>query len=327
MNAESLREAIESLNKEESFFIVSHYLPDGDSIGSSVALARALLNRGKSVFVYCRDPVPAKYKFIDEEGLVSSVPGDIKEEDTLIVLDCSDLTRTGLSEEQLKKFKMIINIDHHVTNENFGMINVVSEEAAATGEIIFELLCQGDFNIDRDTAAALYVAILTDTGSFKFENTAPRTHNIAADLLSYNLNPSIISLRVFDEKPLSYFMLLKKALSTLELYEDGKIASITISNEMLQQEGASMEMLDGMVNYAKNIDSVEIGILFYIEAGNEVKVGLRSKYTDVSIIAHKFHGGGHKRAAGFRANEPYAAIKQKTIEAASALLDEMKEKA
>lgn len=319
--ADSYEELFDVLKKEESFFIVSHYLPDGDSLGSSLAFASFLLQENKKVFLYCRDAVPLKYRFLDNANMISDSIDSIDADTVLLILDCSDLSRTGLSADQVKQFKLVVNIDHHITNEYYGGINLVIPDAAATGEIVYEIISQWGGSVDYSIARALYVAILTDTGSFKYENTTSRTHRIVADLMEYDLNPSFISLRVFDEKPLPYFLLLKKALSTLELWQSGKIAFLTLNNEMLLQEGATMEMLDGMVNYAKNIDTVEIGIIFYIDCDSEVKVGLRSKTVDVSSIAEKFNGGGHVRAAGFRIGEPYEVIKKKTLDEAVKLIE------
>jgi len=313
---------LDIFNKKESFYLVSHYLPDGDSIGSLIALAKTLLNSGKIINVFCRDQVPAKYTFLDDPPLISSIFNEeVAEGNILIVLDCSDTSRTGISVEQLNKFEVIINIDHHITNEYFGHINLVYPEASATGEIIYELIGRGNLYLDPKIAQALYVAISTDTGSFKYENSTPRAHQIVADLMkNYELQPSLISQKIFDEKPLAYYLLLNKALSSLELFEDGKIACMTISEENLFEVGASLEILDGIVNYAKSIDTVEIGMLFYVNGKGEVKVGMRSKEVDVSKIAEKFNGGGHAKAAGFRAEGFYAHTKKKTLEAAVNLI-------
>lgn len=324
MVADNFTKVTDLIKEEDSFLIASHFLPDGDSVGSSLALARSLIKSGKKVTLFNRDSIPAKYQFLNHLSLstlmINSYPED-NENINLIVLDCSDFGRSGLPPEMQNNFKTIINIDHHVTNEYYGSVNLVLPEAAATGEIVFKLLRYGELYIDKDIATALYVAISTDTGSFKFENTTSRTHIIVADLLNYNINPATISQHVFDEKPLPYFLLLKKALSTLEFWEDNRIASMTISRDMLLQEGADMEIMDGIINYTKNIDGVEVGILFFIDRDNEIKVGLRSKNVDVSLIADRFGGGGHIRAAGFRNTGSYPEVKNKTIAATIKLID------
>jgi len=316
-------EVIELLKTKKSFHIVSHYNPDGDSIGSALALGTVLKYDDKHVEVFCLDPVPEKYTFLTNS---SNVLNDLSEIDPsgviLVVLDCSDISRTGLTEEHIDNYDLVINIDHHKTNEYFGDINLVVPEASATGEIIFEIIKQGNLLLNFEIAQALYVAISTDTGSFKFENTTSHTHEVIAEIMKYDIKHSQIAQQVFEEKPLPYFFLLKNALSSLEFWHGGKVSCITVSKELLNQIGANLEMLDGIVNYAKNIDTVEIGILFYIADKNEVKVGMRSKNVDISIIAERFNGGGHARAAGFRAMKNYPDVKATTIQAASELIDE-----
>ena len=319
----SNHEVIELLKTKKSFHIVSHYNPDGDSIGSALALGTVLKYNDKHVEVFCLDPVPEKYTFLTNSSNALSDLSDIDPSGViLVVLDCSDISRTGLTKERIDNYDLVINIDHHKTNEYFGDINLVLPEASATGEIIFELIKQGDMKLDFHIAQALYVAISTDTGSFKFENTTSRTHEVIAEIMTYDIQHSQIAQQVFDEKPLPYFFLLKNALSSLEFWHEGKVSCITISKELLSQIGANLEMLDGIVNYAKNINTVEIGILFYIAEKNEVKVGMRSKNVDISIIAERFNGGGHARAAGFRAMEAYPYVKNTTIQAASELINE-----
>jgi len=302
------------LKENKTFGIISHVQPDGDSIGSMFALARALISMGKEVEVYTRDPVPLKYCFLIPEGLQVKDVKSVAPAEILIVLDCSDFSRTGLSSEAWECFSRVVNLDHHVTNVYFGHLNLVEGEASATGEILFRLLSREGFPLNVDIAESLYVAIITDTGSFKYENTSSRTHRVTADLIEYGVDYAGISQRIFDEHPLPYMLLLSRTLSTLELYRQ-KIACLTINEEMRLQCGAFMEDLDGIVNYAKNIEGVEIGILIYINGNGEMKVGLRSKEADVSKLAEKFQGGGHHRAAGFRINGDYAEAKEKIIKA------------
>ncbi len=323
-NRSSISQIIDTIRENSSFCIVSHFLPDGDSIGSAVAMALSLTGSGKQVSVYCRDAVPAKYRFLSGTGLIKDkFTGN--REDVLLVLDCSHFSRTGLPEDLLLSGQRVINIDHHVTNSCFGEINLVDSSASATGEIIFDIITRGGFPLDQDIATSLYVAILTDTGSFKYENTTAATHAITAALMEFGINPSIISQRLFDDQPVAYLTVLKNAISSLELWAGGRIASFTVSREMIHQAGATMEIMDGIVNYTKNIDTVEIGILFFIENNKEVKVGLRSKNVDVSILARHFNGGGHMRAAGFRAGNTYTQIKEKTIKEAVNLLKDSKQ--
>ncbi|HOL18253.1 MAG TPA: DHHA1 domain-containing protein, partial [Bacillota bacterium] len=195
-------------------------------------------------------------------------------------------------------------------------------EAAATGEIIYRLLADMGIPLTESMAEALYVAIATDTGSFKFENTTPATHRTAAALLEHQINPAVLSQRVFDERPLSYYILLKEALSSLELHGDNRIALITVSKEMLERCGTTVEEIDGIINYTRDIEGIELGILIYVESPEEVKVGFRSRRADVSLLAQQFNGGGHARAAGCRIHGAYAPVKEKILLQAQKLLQE-----
>ena len=311
---------IDVLRNNSSFRIVSHMLPDGDSIGSSLALARVLLLRQKNVKVYFKDMLPLKYKFLLSSSDCIEDLTYIDSAEVLLVLDCSDFSRTGLEEESIKKFSYVVNLDHHVTNNYFGNINLVDGSAAATGELLFHLFDYAGITMNQKIAEALYTAILTDTGSFKYQNTTSTTHEVAAKLLDYKIDHSGISQRIFDEQPLSYMLLLKKTLSTLELWHGNQVACLTINEEMRMQCGASMEDLNGIVNYAKNIQGTEIGVLLYLNGNGEIKVGLRSKEVDVSKLAEAFGGGGHQRAAGFKITTSYQEAKDRILEEAGLFL-------
>jgi phosphoesterase RecJ-like protein len=308
------------LREKEYFTLVGHILPDGDCIGSLLALGEALSDLGKQVKIYLPGIVPRKYMFLRgsekflTEGMELS-PGTVA-----IAVDCSDLERLGPFSETIKQARCLLNIDHHITNQHYGTENLIDTKAAATGEIIFHLLADLEIPLTDSIAEALYVAVSTDTGSFKYDNTTPETHRIAADLLEYNVHPGVLSQRIFDERPLSYYLLLREALSSLELLCDSRIAVITISKEMLKRSGTTVEEIDGMINYTRDIEGVELGIMFYVESSEEVKIGFRSKTIDVSALAQKMNGGGHPRAAGCRVNAPYPAVKEKVIQEAEILL-------
>ncbi|NLA25765.1 MAG: bifunctional oligoribonuclease/PAP phosphatase NrnA [Firmicutes bacterium] len=317
------REEVMGLFRQlKSFNIVSHIQPDGDSIGSVLAMGEALEIMGKKVNLFTPAAVPKIYSFLKGSENISADAGGWEEGAAAVVLDCSDLERAGYFKEKILGASVVINIDHHVTNRSFGTVNLVDPAAAATGEIIFYLLAEMGLKPTLSMARSLYVAISTDTGSFKFENTTASTHRAAAALLeSRELNPGVISQRIFDERPLPYFLVLKKVLGTLELYSSKRIALITASREMLDQCGAQLDDLDGMINYTRNIQGVEIGIMFFIDNHSEIKVGFRSKSVDVSTLAGKFDGGGHPRAAGCRLKGLYGPIKEQVIREAMLMLD------
>ena len=314
---------LETINQEQTFYLVSHMQPDGDSIGSLLAMGEGLRSLGKQVRMFAPDQVPQKYLFLEGSELVFQEVLFEDPEVTVVVLDSSDLERLSFFKEAVLTGRKIINIDHHVTNQQFGNYNLVDPEAAATGEIIFDLLNELGAQLTKGAAESLFVAIATDTGSFKYENTTPQTHRVVASLLEYGLNPGALSQKIFDERPLSFYMLLKDALAALEIYEGGKIALSTLSKDIRERSGASSGDLEGIVNYTRDIVGVELGILFYVESESEVKVGFRSKQVDVSVLAGKFNGGGHARAAGCRLYEDFRTVKQKVLKEALDMLKEL----
>lgn len=313
---------IEKLKAEHSFYIISHMLPDGDSIGSLLALGEGLLSIGKEVRLFTPGHIPRKYEFLTGSETVSQDILIENQDITVIVLDSSDIDRLGLFKEAVSSSRQIINIDHHITNQRYGTLNLVDSTAAATGEIVYHILDELQVKLTTSMAESLYVAIATDTGSFKYDNTTPNTHRVVAALLEFGLSPGTLSQIMFDERPLAFYMLLKQALSSLEMYEGNRIAVMTLSQDIRERSGATTDDLEGIVNYTRNIEGVELGILFYVEGSNEVKVGFRSKSLDVSKLAGKLNGGGHARAAGSRLNGDYESIKGKVVNEALIMMKE-----
>ncbi len=315
---------IETLLNEKYFYIISHMLPDGDSVGSLLAMGEGLRRLGKEVRLFTPGNIPHKYKFLKgSEAVVHDVL--IEDPDiTTVVLDSSDPERLGIFKDAVLKSKKIINIDHHVTNQRFGTLDLVDSTAAATGEIIYGILKEMNVELNISIAEALYVAISTDTGSFKYENTTSKTHRVVASLLDMGINPGAISQKIFDERPLPFYILLKEALSTLEFYEKRSLAVMTLSSDIRERSGASSDDLDGIVNYTRNIEGVELGILFYVESNSEVKVGFRSRVLDVSELAGRLNGGGHVRAAGCRLQGDFQSVKEKVMAEACKMLKNKK---
>ena len=314
---------IELIAEKNNFNLISHMLPDGDSIGSLLAMGRCLGKMGKNVSMFAPGHIPLKYSFLKGADLILSDDTLFDATRTVIVLDSSDADRLGNFKEKVLKSPELINIDHHVTNQHYGTLNYVDPDASATGEIVFGLLEPLKVELDFDLAEALYVAIATDTGSFKYDNTSSHTHTVISRLLQTGISPGALSQKIFDERPLSFFILLKEALSSLEMYLNRTIAIMTISKDIMIRSGASTDDLDGIVNYTRNIEGVELGILFYVELENEVKIGFRSKRLDVSLLAGKLNGGGHVRAAGCRMHGSFEAIKEKVLAEAFAMISEL----
>jgi bifunctional oligoribonuclease and PAP phosphatase NrnA len=311
---------IELLTEQNHFNLISHMLPDGDSVGSLLAMGRCLKIIGKDVRMFAPGRIPLKYLFLNGAELISNDETQFDSSRPVIILDSSDADRLGNFKEKVLASPELINIDHHVTNQNYGTLNYVDPAASATGEIVFGLLESLNVEPDSNLAEALYVAISTDTGSFKYDNTTPHTHIVIAKLLQTGISPGALSQKIFDERPLSFYILLKEALSSLEMYLNRTVAIMTISKDIRIRSGASTDDLDGIVNYTRNIEGVELGILFYVETEDEVKVGFRSRRLDVSLLAGKLNGGGHVRAAGCRMHGSFETVKKKVLDEAFKML-------
>jgi len=221
----------------------------------------------------------------------------------LIILDSSDENRLGKNKDLLEGAKYIINIDHHISNTNFGNINMVDSSAAATGELIYSLIKKLDIEIDKDIATCLYTAISSDTGSFMYDNTTSKTHRIISELLELEIDKNNININLYQNRSIERTMLFIKSLETLNLYFDKKVAVVKVTQKMIQDSGAKMEDTEGIVAFIREMADVEVAILLKEFKEDEIKVSMRSKKAaDVAAICDKFGGGGHIRAAGCTIN-------------------------
>ncbi|HAZ10482.1 MAG TPA: bifunctional oligoribonuclease/PAP phosphatase NrnA [Candidatus Omnitrophica bacterium] len=296
----SIRRVKAAIKKFNKFLITSHINSEADAIGSQVAMAFLLKKLGKVAVMLDDSPVPSLLQFIKgTEEISKEMPHDFDYQ-AVIILDSPDLTRIGRVNEYIKKDAVIINIDHHISNINFGKFNWVEPELSSTGEMIYDLFKAFKMKINLDEAIVLYAAIMTDTGSFRYSNTSSKTHRIAAELIDIGVLPYEMHTKIYETSSVQDTNLLGEALQTMKLTEDGKIAWLWVTKEMLKKTKASLEGTEGIINFARSIDGVEIAILFR-ETGTEdrVKVSFRSKgKVDVNKLAAAFNGGGHPSASG-----------------------------
>ncbi|NLN15650.1 MAG: bifunctional oligoribonuclease/PAP phosphatase NrnA [Tissierellia bacterium] len=294
-----LDEAIDLIRRSNRIYIASHINPDGDNLGSSLALALALRKLGKEVLVLNPGSIPSDFVFLPGIDLIKDFEDDVDELDLFIVVDSGDIDRLGPNKDLLDRSKAIINIDHHITNTQFGNINLVDSKAAATGELIYQLLKRMDVKLDKDIATNIYTAISTDTGKFSYESVTSRTHRIAAELLDVGIDLKDINIKIYESYSLESTKLFIKALNTLKLYSDNRVALVKVSQRMLKETNASLDDTDGISSFIRGIGPVEVSCLLKEVEEGEIKVSLRSKnYVDVSKVCAKFNGGGHVRAAG-----------------------------
>lgn len=289
---------IEEIKVSSRIAIISHIYPDGDAVGSSLALAMALESIGKTVDVYLADGVPCTYSFLHGAGAVLK-EWNKSNYDIAIALDSGDIERLGSCIQIFNTAKIRLNIDHHITNANYGDYNYIEPDACSVGEIIYKIIKMFDITINKDIAECIYVSIATDTGGFRFSNTTSKCMQIAGDLIDYGINVNDISRKIFDATSLTKIKLMGLAVSSLELFSQDRIAVMFISSEQREDLNADFEEFDGIVNIARNIMGVEIAVFLLEKSPNEIKINFRSNnYVDVSEIAQKYSGGGHKRAAG-----------------------------
>ena len=314
---DTLKQIAIELEKVPEAALFSHVYPDGDSLGSMLALGLALERMGKKIYLYNAGPIPESLKFLPGvEKIRHSLPQEFPE--TIILIDCAEFDRIemiGLSKDNLIG-KKIINIDHHISNDYFGTMNWIDSKASAAGEMIYRLVKKLGIRICKDIAVNIYTAIITDTGRFSFSNTTPGSFKIAAELVKTGIDLVYINNILFEQKTLAQTKLLYKALSNLELLQDGTIAVITLSMNDFETSGAEESLSEGLVNYARNIEKVEAAALLKEIYTLDIKVSFRSNsWIDVNTVAQKFGGGGHVRASGCTINLPLAEAKQNVIHA------------
>ncbi|ODS50922.1 MAG: phosphoesterase RecJ domain-containing protein [Halanaerobium sp. 4-GBenrich] len=299
-----IKEIIKLINKNDNFLIVGHVGSDGDSIGSVTAFTRLLRIKNKKVRAYLNRDTLAPFSFLETEGEEfytdsKKLKKDLAAENyILITLDSGNLERVDLEAEITAGAEFIINIDHHADNSHFGKINLVGSDRAAVGEIIYNFAVEMiGIDIPMQVAEPLATAIITDTGALRYENTTSRVLRILADLMDVGVDIYKINKKIFGS--ISYKALILKglALATLERSANGKIAWLYVSRQMMHE--AETDYTEGLVSMARDIEDVEIGILFTEEEEAEIKVSLRSNfYAEVNELAAEFNGGGHPRAAG-----------------------------
>ena len=289
-------EIVEFFAANQKFAVTGHARPDGDSLGSALGLAQALGSLGKQADVFNSDPHPPPYHFlpgIENVRVSDRIEGEY---DALVLLECNDLDRPGL--QGLDRY-YTVNIDHHPKTGFYGDLNWVDPSAAAVGELVYELVLEMGVTLTPAMSTNLYVALFTDTGSFQYSNTRAETFLIAGDLIQHGADPAAIARSLHMNQPRSRIQLLGLLLETLDVHPSGKIASISLTREMLRKTGAAPNDTEGIVNYPLSIEGVEVAAFFREEQDQGCRVSLRSKsLRDVSAVAELFGGGGHKSAAG-----------------------------
>jgi bifunctional oligoribonuclease and PAP phosphatase NrnA len=290
------RRVCSDIRRHQRFVLTSHVRPDGDSIGSALALAWALRAIGKDARVFNRDKAPLQlldFPGVGEIEIAETIPAGT---DAVIVLECGDLERTGLT--GLDAFH-VINVDHHPGNTGYGAVHWFDGAAAACGEMVFEIIAELGAPLTADMATQLFVAIVTDTGSFRYPGVSPRTFSISARLLEAGADPVSVARKLFDSNTLGRLRLQGAVLQTMELHESGRVASLYLSGDALAATGGTTEETDGLINLPLSVKAIQAVVFFKQAEDGQYRVSLRSKGDiDVGRVARGFGGGGHKNASG-----------------------------
>ena len=291
-----VQQIVEVIRSRERFVISSHARPDGDSIGSQMAMAYALRALGKEVLIVNADPAPPplqQFPGVDDIVIAKNVDGLF---DAAIIMECGDLARTGV--EGLDRCP-VINIDHHPDNMSYGAINWFDASAAACGEMVFDLVAALGVRLTANIATHIYVAILTDTGSFHYSNISPRTFEICRRALESGVDPVRVARNVYDSNNMGRLKLFGSVLSTMQLDGSGRIAIVYLDHEMARAAGGTYEDTEGLINLPLTVKEIQAVVFFKQIEGEQYRVSMRSKGDiDVSSVAKEFGGGGHKNAAG-----------------------------
>ena len=310
-----LRKVTEVLREGDRFLVAGHIAPDFDCVGSVLAVDWALRQLGKTSVPVVAGPVSPKWDFLPHRHRLRPLETVRRHEwDNIVVVD-GDLGRAGLAAEWIQTARSVVNIDHHPTNSSGPEANLLLvPEASATGELIYDLIVYLGLSFDAEVATLLYTAIVSDTGSFRYNNTTERALRLAADLVKLGAKPAHVAEHLYQQRSWSYVEFLKRALQTLERSEDGQAAWLTLSYDLLSETTAYPEETEGIIQYAQMIAGVELAVVFRETEPGEVRVSFRSRSRfDVSALAREFGGGGHVRAAGCRLRLPLEQARQAVL--------------
>ncbi len=305
------------LREHQNFAVLSHVRPDGDALGSQLALALSLQKLDKEVRVWNEDGMLEKYSFLPRAELVTKPPATAKDFDVAIALDTAIQNRLGNTLAAVASAKIWINIDHHLSNPGYGNLVIVDPSAPATGEIIFELIKSQRLPFNHEIAENLYAAISTDTGSFQYPKTSARTFEIAAELVQAgSLDVGKISQQLYESYPRRRLELLRELLQTARFMEHDRIASFTLSLKTAADLRVLPEDNEGLIDHLRAIRSVIVAVFFEELTDGKVRVSMRSKdeAVDVCAICQKFGGGGHTLAAGARIRGSLGEVEKKVLE-------------
>ena len=300
----AIKEAVDALNKAGSIVITVHVQPDGDALGSMLAMMIYLKSIGKNVCMTLGEKIeiPSQYKWmptVDEITDFNDCSITCGDNDLLLTLDCASEHRLGLMEDNLSKFKTVIDIDHHIDNSKFGTINVIDFEAAATCEIVYNILCELGAEITPDMANCLYAGVVTDTGRFQYSNTGAGTLRIAADLIDLGAEPNEIFHNIYENISFGGLKLMARIIERARIIADSKLAYSYIKSSDLAECGVTMAETETFIDQLRKAKEADAAVILKETTDGKLRASLRSKgYIDIAAVAREAGGGGHRNAAG-----------------------------
>lgn len=306
---------IKELEKSENIVIAGHISPDGDAVSSSLSLAMAINKIGKKPIILL-EKYSDNYNYLKGQEMIYRGEYGNLNPDLFISVDCGDIERLGKAKEVFERAKKTVNIDHHISNDGFGDLNIINDKSSSTSEVIFEVISCMDIDIDIDIATIIYTGLVFDTSGFKHSSTSKRTHEIAGELVNIGVDNSMIHTNLLYSHTLENARLLSKTIQNIYIEEDILISTLT-KNEILEECMANYGELEGISGYLIDFKGINISIFLYEKKDGSIKASFRSKNKDVNKIASKFGGGGHVLASG-------ATLNMTLDEAKKSILDEVK---
>lgn len=302
----------------ERFVVMSHVRPDGDAIGSQIALGFSLMAMGKTVFLVNEDGVPESLVFLKGSERVTLPPAEPLDIEVAIALDTATKPRLGDGAlHAASKAKVWLNIDHHISNPAYGDFNLIDATKPATGQIVYELIRALDYPLPEETRDAIYVAVSTDTGSFQYGSTTAATYEIGADLIRRGLDVGKINADTYDSHPYRRLELMRALLNTLDISADGRLAHWELLDKTREELSLEPDDSEGLIDLIRGVKGVLVAAFFEELEGGKIRVSMRSKDKGVNVcdVATQFGGGGHALAAGIRMAGPIADAKKKVLAA------------
>lgn len=320
-NSRAITGVTVEIRRGRSFLVTTHANPDGDALGSSLALAAGLRRLGKKVKVYNQDAVPVFLRFLPGAERVSQELLTSERFDAAFIVDCAEKDRVGEAFAKHPALGKVIVLDHHIQSRRAGDWNLIEPKAASSGVVVLRLLKKLRVPMTREIATNVYCTLVTDTGNFRYSNTDAEVLALGSELLKQGVSPWQVSKNLYESFPIAHLKLLGKVLPTLDRTPDGQIASIFITQEMFREAGATPDLAEGFINYPRSIAGVEVAVQFRETDDGKIKVSFRSKdLVDVAALAARFGGGGHQRAAGCTLQGNLSEAKEKILAAVSEAL-------